>query len=130
MANSVTSTVVHDGARNVVYNLTGILDSSDYAITDFTTISALDPVPTMLRLDHMFYAIEDGLSVRFYWHATTDVLIMPVSGRGWFNFVPFGGLTNTKAAGYTGNLRIGTVGWATGDVLAFSFQIEFVKQFS
>lgn len=130
MANAVTSVVVHDGAINTVYNLSGILDTSDYAAADFTDVLSLNPAPTTLRLDHMFYSVEDGLSVRFYWEATSDVLIMPISGRGFIDFAPFGGLTNSRAAGFTGDLKVATKGWATGDVVAFAFILEFTKQFS
>lgn len=128
MANSVVTTLLHDGQRNVVYSIAGTLDTSDYSAADFTNISLLTPVPTLLRLDHCFFSIEDLLSVQLYWKATSDVLIFPLEGRGKFDFDWFGGYTNTKAAGYTGNVRIATTGWAT--LKHFALVVEFSKQFS
>lgn len=128
MANSVISTLLHDGPRNVVYSVSGILDTSDYAAADFTTISGLTPVPVTIRLDHMFFSVEDGLSIRLYWHATSDVLIFPIEGRGKFDFDWFGGYTNTKAAGYTGDVRVASQGWTAG-ITNFAFVAEFTKQF-
>jgi len=128
MANSVVSNVVHDGAVNVLLVVTGILDTSDHAIADITTISGLNPVPTLLRLDRVFYSIEDALSCRLWWHATADLLIMPLAGRGHFDFDWFGGWTNPKTAGYTGNIRLSTAGWV--GVKHFTLALEFTKQFS
>ena len=127
MSNSVVATLVHDGGRNAVYNLTGILDTADYAVTPFTDISVLVPRPKMLRLDHMFYSVEDGISVRFYWESIPNVLIFPVEGRGKADFDWFGGFTNVRESGFTGNLCVGTQGYASG-TYAFAFVLEFTKQ--
>lgn len=127
MANSVVSNVVHDGAANVLVVVTGILDTSDYAVTDITAISSLNPVPTLLRLDRVFFSIEDALSCMLWWEATSDVLIMPLAGRGKFDFDWFGGWTNPKAAGFTGDIRLSTAGWV--GVKHFSLALEFTKQF-
>lgn len=126
MANSLISTVVHDGQRNVLLSVTGILDTSDVAVTDITTIASLTPAPQTLRLDRIFFAIEDVLSVMLWWHATSDALLMPLAGRGHFNYDWFGGYTDPKAAGFTGNIRLSTTGWV--GVKHFSLLLELVKQ--
>ncbi len=126
MANSVIATVVHDGPRNTLLSVTGVLDTSDYAVADITTISSLNPVPTLIRVDRIQYSVEDGLSCLLWWHATTDGLILPLEGRGKMEFDWFGGYNNPMAAGYTGNIRLSTAGWST--VKHFALVIEFVKQ--
>ena len=128
MANVTNVELVHDGHRNVVYRLDGVLDTSDVAVADFTTISSLSPVPTYLRLDRVEYSVQDALSVRLWWHATADDLIIPLEGRGKFDFDWFGGLQNPKSAGNTGNARYDTKGWSAGAVLGYTLILEFSKQ--
>ncbi len=126
MANSVVSTVVHDGERNAIVIVTGTLDTSDLAVTDITTIANLNPVPTLVRLDRLQYSVEDGISCLLWWHNTSDGLIMPVEGRGLLDFCWAGGYNNPQAAGYTGNIRLSTVGWS--GVKHFTLILDLVKQ--
>ena len=128
MANSVIATVDHDGARNVLLRVTGILDTSDYAAADITAIANLDPVPTMIRLDRVKYSIEDGLTCLLWWNATSDDLIMPLAGRGKFTFVDwFEGITNPQSTGWTGDVQLSTQGFVSG-LKHFTLALEFCKQ--
>jgi hypothetical protein len=61
------------------------------------------------------------------WDATTDVIIMPLAGRGRLMFWNFGGLTNNSGAGKTGAILVKTTGWTSGTQV-FSVILELVKQ--
>jgi hypothetical protein len=129
MANSVISTVAHDGARNVLIEVTGILDTSDYAQADITTISGLTPVPTNLRLDTIQFAIQDTCAVMLWWHDTAGTsLIASLAGRGRLDFGWFGGRNNPNNAGYTGNIQVSTQGWLSGAVLHWTLLLDCIKQ--
>lgn len=129
MANSVISTKDYDGATNVRIRVTGILDTSDFAQADITTISAMNPVPTFIRLDSVQFFIEDTLSCMLWWHDTAGTsLIMPLAGRNHAHLEWYGGITNPKNAGVTGNVQLSTTGWATGKILHFTLLLDFTKQ--
>lgn len=128
MANSLISTVVHDGERNVMIEVTGILDTSDLTSTAITTISGLNPVPVKLRIDKIQFAIEDVLSCMLWWNATTPVLIVPLAGRSKFEYEWMGGRNNPEPAGFDGNIMITTAGWV--GVKHFSIILDCVKQFA
>lgn len=128
MANSVITTILRDGQRNVVLDTTGVLDTSNYAQTDITNIGILNPVPNALRIDHIQYSIQDGLSLQLWWEDTSlTSLILPLAGRGKLDGNWFGGYSNPKRAGYTGNIMLSTNGWTAGTYY-FNLVMELVKQ--
>jgi len=132
MTNSVTTQILEEGPRNVIIKVAGVLDTSDYALTETILMSALNqggigPTPTQIRIDHIDYSISDQLEVQMWWGATTDVIIMPIAGRGRMTFWNFGGLVNNAGAGTTGNIKFKTTGWTSG-IQVFSVILECVKQ--
>lgn len=132
MANSFTTQILEEGQRNAIVKLTGVLDTSDLALTtaiDITTLNqaGIGYTPTQVRIDHIDYSISDQIEIQLWWDATTDVIIMPLAGRGRLMFWNFGGLTNNSGAGKTGNILIKTTGWTLGTQV-FSVVLELVKQ--
>ena len=132
MANSVTTQILEEGPRNVVMKIAGVLDTSDYALNTFVDMTAINqgglgPTPTQVRIDHIDYSVSDQLEVQLWWDATTDVIILPIAGRGRMSFWNFGGLVNNSGAGKTGNILIKTTGWTSGTQV-FSVVLEMVKQ--
>jgi hypothetical protein len=132
MANSFTTQILEEGQRNAIVKLTAVLDTSDLAITtaiDVTTLNqaGIGFTPTQVRIDHIDYSISDQLEVQLLWGATTDVVILPLAGRGRLMFWNFGGLTNNSGAGKTGNIKVKTTGWTSGTQV-FSVVLEMVKQ--
>ena len=125
--NSIKSNILQDGSRNFVITTLGVLDTSDYPVTNITDIAILKPIPTQLRLDKIFYSIEDGLSCLLWWEAAPDILLMPISGRGMFDFEWFAGHSSPKNVGATGNIRLSTQGYISG-VKHFTLVLDFVKQ--
>lgn len=129
MANSLTTQIITDGARNATVKITGVLDTSDQAYTVIVDPASYSPVPGTFRIFHLDYSISDQLEVQLSWDATTPRIIMPLAGRGRMSFVDFGGLINnaTGDAGYTGKIGLKTTGWASGTQI-FSLVLELVKQ--
>jgi hypothetical protein len=132
MANSFTTQILEEGQRNAIIKLTGVLDSSDQALTNAVVMSDINQggkgaTPTQVRIDHIDYSISDQIEVQLWWDATTDVIIMPLAGRGRLMFWNFGGLTNNASTGKNGNILIKTTGWTSGTQV-FSVILELVKQ--
>lgn len=132
MANSFTTQVLHEGARNVVIKLVGVLDTSDLGLSTAVDVSTLTcngtrPAPTQVRIDTLEYDMSDQISVQLLWDATADVVAAALAGRGEYYGKRFSGLQNNAGAGKTGNILIKTTGWAAG-VQTFTLVLEMVKQ--
>jgi len=125
MANVTSIQVLENGHRNYTVKVTGILDTSDVAITDlidttaagFQTGNRPEGNPTSIQITEIEYDIEDSLSVYLYWDATADQLAAALTGRGELCFNP--AMQNNAGAGKTGKLQYQTQGWAASAVLSF-----------
>lgn len=115
MANSYTKQVLGDGPRNFNVKITGILDTSDEALT--VVIAPSDCayfVPRNFRLDGIEYAISDGIEVQLWWEGVpTDALLIAMTGRYDFEYGDTGGITN-NAGNPTGKIKLMTTGYITG----------------
>lgn len=121
MADTVTSQLIADGPRNAIYKFTNISDGTgetDVVKVDVSALSANErgqPV-TSLSIESVRGA-SNGMSVRILEEATADQLILeiPADTIGEYFCEDFGGIPNSKSAGYTGNILFTTVGAANGD---------------
>lgn len=132
MANVLTVQTIEEGPRNAIVKVSAVLDTSNLAIQTVITAATLNQqgtggTPTGLRIDYIDYSISDQLECQLYWHATANMLIMPLAGRGRMNFWTFGGLQNNAGAGKTGDIDLVTTGWASG-VQVLTLIFEMVKQ--
>ena len=127
MANAISTQVITDGPRNATEKITGVLDTSDMALATVVDLSTLLPITPTCRIYHIDYSISDQLELQLLWHATTDVVIMPLAGRGRLGFYEFGGLVNNAGAGKNGNIDAKTTGYTSG-IQIFSLIIELVKE--
>ncbi len=137
MANVTSIQVLENGGRNYVVKVTGILDTSDVAITDLidTTAASFKPsnlgveaVPTTVAIKKIEYDIEDSLAVNLYWDATADQLMTSLVGRGKLKFDP--PMNNNAGAGKTGKLQYSTTGWVASAVLSFTVTLYCIKTVS
>jgi hypothetical protein len=132
MANSVVVQIIQEGQRNAIVKITGELDTSDVAVNTILPMSLLNQsgtgaTPTSVRIDHIDYSIGQQIEVVLDWHATTNVPILPIAGRGKMTFLSFGGLQNNAGVGKNGAIDIWTTGYASG-IQVFSIVLELVKQ--
>ena len=130
MADAVTSQTLHDtvGSRHAIVKLTNISDgsgeasvlkvdvSSDLAAgRDGTACSKVD-------IEKIWYDIA-GMRVDIEWQATTNVkalvlgtgLGIGTNVSGHLNFSEFGGIKNTEASGYNGDIDLTTIGHTSAD---------------
>lgn len=131
MANSLTTQTIMDGPRNAVVKVTGVLDTSDLALTTIVDPALFNPVSgntlaKTVRLYHIDYSITDQLELQLQWQGTPNTVMMPLAGRGRMSFVDFGGLTD-NAATPTGRIQLLTTGWASG-IQVFTLVLEMVKE--
>ena len=118
MANSLSKSVVLDGWRNAVVELTGILDTSDVSVipavslTDFHNNSVTHEF-VGFRVDKVSFVISDGLTVQLAWHSDQLQTILALSGRGDVCAKVVGGLQPDQTkAGYDGSIDLITSGFS------------------
>jgi hypothetical protein len=118
MAFAVATQILVDGPRNTVAKITGDFSGATFANTTIITASSLSavnpgmsgsPAPTLLRIDHIDYSISDGVIAQLQWHATTNVVICELYGRGKLEARMFGGYQNNAGAGVTGDIDLAVV---------------------
>lgn len=132
MANSTSTQVILDGARNAVVKIEGVLDTSDLAYTVFldpATLAGIDNTgsrkATGFRISKITYNIKNPpLNVSLFWDAGTPARIESLTGNDNTDFRSFGGLVN-NATSPTGKLGISTTGWS--GISTFSIILELTK---
>lgn len=127
MANALTTQILTDGPRNATVKITGVLDTANLSLTTVVDPANFSGTFTSFRIYHLDYSISDQLELQLQWHANTNVVILPLAGRGRMSFVDFGGLVNNAGAGKTGAIDLLTNGYASG-VQVFSLVLELVKE--
>ena len=73
-------------------------------------VSTLEGAPAKVTIEKIIYDVGAATGVQLLWDATTDVLITPLSGQGTMCLEDFGGIKNTEAAGYTGDIVVAATG--------------------
>jgi hypothetical protein len=130
----VTCKVNHDGARNALIDIVGVVDECDLKPTVVVDIAKLYAEPgykiTNVRIDDIQYFVEPGLFVELLWEGDQDHMhCLKVTGRGNANYDKLGGRQNPHDSG-TGNIMIATEGHKDGTRQTFTVQLELVKQFN
>ena len=126
MSNVVATQILVDGARNAVVKVTGVLDTSDVSMVAVVTPSDFTPTPTAFRIDRVTYSVEQGLAVRLWWDASTDLLIHSFTQSETGCWEGFGGLINNAGTGVTGDINLTTTGHTSGD--NYTIILEMVKE--
>ena len=125
MADAVTSQTILDGSRNAVMKFTNLSDGTGEAAVLKVDVSALSGAPGSVSIKRITYDVS-GMVVTLLWDATTDVRIVDLgSNTGVLDFSKFGGIPNTFATGYTGDILLTTTGHTLGD--SYTIILELVK---
>jgi len=127
MANTISTQILTDGPRNATVKITGVLDTSDLSLTTVVSPASFMRQFTGFRIYHLDYSISDQLELQLEWHATANVDILPLAGRGRMSFVDFGGLVNNAGAGKDGSIDLQSTGYGSGTQI-FSLVLELVKE--
>ena len=118
---TIAAQILVDGPRNTVVKITGDTTAAGppiYPTTTIITASTLSSMlpgfagsfaPTLLRIDKIDYSITDGVIAQLMWHATTNVPITELYGRGHIDAKHYGGLQNNAGAGVTGDIDLALI---------------------
>lgn len=119
MADTVTTETVYDGRRRKIIHLTNVSDGTGESGVTKLDISGITfdggKTPTYTTIDMIDYNIQGFSSVRLYWDHTTDdeIAILPEGTNTW-DFNSFGGKTDPRSSGGTGDLLLTTAGATSG----------------
>ena len=123
MADAVTSQTLYDavGSKHAIVKFTNISDGSGEASVKKIDVSALSAgrdgtACSKVDIEKIWYD-TGGIRVDIEWAATTNVKSLVLGGsaaagnvQGHLNFSEFGGIKNTEASGYDGDVDLTTSG--------------------
>ena len=121
MADTVLNTTVFDGAKKLIthYNVVSDNSGSTTKIVDVSELNSNNgKTCKTVRLNKVSCNVSVTAPVdalRMQWDATTDVVFQSLNGEMEYDYSDFGGLKNTKASGYTGDVNIVLPACAAGD---------------
>lgn len=119
MANTFDKRTLVDGSQIAVVHALLKSDGSSGEITDgvLVDVSALSPACKYVSIEKIDWALS-GFDVLVEFDATADSGVLELEGdySDHKDFRSFGGLTDPKASGFTGDVVISTAGFtAAGD---------------
>ena len=135
MADAVTSQTLSDGDRIAVVKFTNISDGNGEASVKKVDVSALaansaGATPALATIEQVWYDIG-GMRVALEWNATTNVVAAVLGGSaaagpgsGYMDFRSFGGVKNTLASGYNGDIDLTTHGHTAHDHYTIVLQLR------
>ena len=88
--DSITTTIVSDGVKNIVYLVSGVIKNKEDSVFDVVDMNKLAGTPTSLKLDSIVFMIESGLKVILQYRGLPYVL--PMEGRSKIDLGWVGGL--------------------------------------
>ncbi len=119
MADRVTTKVVYDGKRRFTTHLTNESDGTGETsavikinVSDYT--NADGETATYMTIDVIEYSVSGFNDITLYWDANTDDEIAVLKGQGVMDWTAFGGITDPKSTGTTGDLTLLTDGGING----------------
>jgi len=135
MADAVTSQTLSDGDNIAVVKFTNISDGSGEASVAKVDVSALannsaGAACALASIEQVWYDIG-GMRVALEWNATTNVVAAVLGGSaaagpgsGYMDFRSFGGVKNTLASGYNGDIDLTTHGHTSHDHYTIVLQLR------
>ena len=121
MADTVLNTTVFDGSKKLITHYNVVSDNSG-GTTKIVDVSALatnnGKACTKVRLNKVSFNVSVTAQVdalRMVWDATSDVVFLTMNGEMEYDYSSFGGLKNTEASGFTGDVNITLPACTAGD---------------
>ena len=122
-ADTVLNTTVFDGAKKVIthYNVvSGDGEGGTTAIVDVSGLSTNNgKTCKTVRLNKVSFNVSvtaPADAIRMQWDATTDVVFQTLAGEMEYDYTSFGGLKNTDASGFTGDVNVVLPDCTSGDL--------------
>jgi hypothetical protein len=121
MADTVLNTKVFDGAKKLITHYNVVSDNSG-GTTKIVDVSELNSnngkTCKTVRLNKVSCNVSvtaPADAIRMQWDATTDVVFQSLNGEMEYDYSDFGGLKNTKASGFTGDVNVVLPACTAGD---------------
>ena len=121
MSDTVLNTTVFDGSKKLITHYNVVSDNSG-STTKIVDVSGLATNNGKSCLTVRLNKVSCNVSVtapadalRMQWDADTDVVFQTLNGEMSYDYSDFGGLKNTKATNYTGDVNIVLPACAAGD---------------
>ena len=121
MADTVLNTTVFDGSKKLIthYNVVSDGTGSTTKIVDVSGLNSNNgKTCKTVRLNKVSFNVSVTAQVdalRMLWDATTDVAFQTLNGEMEYDYSSFGGLKNTEASGFTGDVNVVLPACANGD---------------
>ena len=121
MADTVLNTKVFDGAKKLITHYNVVSDSTG-GTTKIVDVSGLTSnngkTCKTVRLNKVSFNVSVTApvdAIRMLWDADTDVVFQTLNGEMEYDYSSFGGLKNTEATGFTGDVNITLPACSNGD---------------
>jgi hypothetical protein len=121
MADTVLNTTVFDGSKKLIthYNVVSDSAGSTTKIVDVSTLASNNgKTCKTVRLNKVSFNVSvtaPADAIRMQWDATTDVVFQTLAGEMEYDYSSFGGLKNTEASGFTGDVNVVLPACTDGD---------------
>ena len=121
MADTVLNTTVFDGAKKLITHYNVVSDSTG-GTTKIVDVSALTSnngkTCKTVRLNKISFSVSVTApvdAIRMLWDADTDVVFQTLNGEMEYDYSSFGGLKNTEATNFTGDVNVTLPACSTGE---------------
>lgn len=131
MADVVDTIVLANTINRYSVRLTNVSDATgESAVVKVDKSGLTGPLrgvePGSLTLEEARWSIQGFTSVRLFWDHTADDEMMVLSGQGYEDFRPQGGLRDPRSTGGTGDVLLTTAGAASG--ATYDITLHFRKK--
>ena len=121
-ADTVLNTTVFDGAKKLITHFNVVSGDGEGSTTKIVDVSGLasnnGKTCKTVRLNKVSFNVSVTApvdAIRMQWDATTDVVFQTLAGEMAFDYSDFGGLKNTEASGFTGDVNVVLPACSAGD---------------
>ena len=122
MADTVLNTTVFDGAKKLITHYNVVSGDGEGSTTKIVDVSGLNSnngkTCKTVRLNEVSFNVSVTApvdAIRMQWDADTDVVFQTLAGEMEFDYSDFGGLKNTEASGFTGDVNVVLPACSAGD---------------
>ena len=121
MADTVLNTKVFDGAKKLIthYNVVSDSTGGTTKIVDVSTLNSNNgKTCKTVRLNKISFNVSVTApvdAIRMLWDADTDVVFQTLAGEMEYDYSSFGGLKNTEATNFTGDVNVTLPSCSNGD---------------
>ena len=121
-ADTVLNTTVFDGAKKLITHYNVVSGDGEGSTTKIVDVSGLatnnGKTCKTVRLNKVSFNVSvtaPADAIRMQWDADTDIVFQTLAGEMEYDYSSFGGLKNTEATGFTGDVNVVIPACTAGD---------------